>query len=114
MSVHPNTEQRKKKVFRWRQEKQCHNCPFANAGPGLALRKSLRKPRWREIISAILQGDVFWCHKTTYDDQDDDDHYSPRGKELVCAGALAYQEKRGVSSNYQRLCEQISSVEVRS
>jgi len=84
----------------------CDSCPFAQSGKGLHLRKSLRPGRWSEIRRGLLNGEHFFCHKTTSDDGEDDD-YTPNGEELVCAGAIEFQEKHGVSSQYVRICERL-------
>ena len=86
-------------------EKPCENCPFNSSGPGLHLRKSLRPARWREITSGLLRGENFTCHKTTHETGD--------GSELMCAGAITYQGKRGVSSNLQRVMGRIDHMSKR-
>jgi phenylpropionate dioxygenase-like ring-hydroxylating dioxygenase large terminal subunit len=88
----------------WRMITMCNSCPFASKGKGLALRKGLR--RWRSILATLRRGQVFFCHKTT-DDEQDDDFYIPRKEDLVCAGAIAWQEKHRCTSNYQRVCENL-------
>ncbi len=83
----------------WRMKAKCDNCPFSKDGKGAHLRKSLRPGRMVEIRRGLLMGDVFNCHKTTEETGD--------GSELMCAGALEFQEQHGVSSNLQRVMERI-------
>lgn len=83
----------------WRMEKSCADCPFNKSGPGLRLRKSLSKGRWRAILRDLRQQKHFTCHKTTDETGD--------GSNLVCAGAIAWQEKQGVSSQYVRIAERL-------
>lgn len=84
---------------RWRMAKPCLNCPFNSKGPGLHLRKSLGIMRWREILQALRSDRHFTCHKTTQETGD--------GSMRICAGALSWQEKRGLSSNLQRVMERL-------
>jgi len=77
----------------------CADCPFAKKGPGAHLRRTLRPARWREITSGLLRGEYFMCHKTTDETGD--------GSKKLCAGAIEWQAARGVSSNYQRVCERL-------
>lgn len=90
----------------WRMPEMCDNCPFAKGGAGAALAKSLRRGRMAEIKRGLLQGNAFYCHKTTAEcDEDDEEGYvSPRGG-LLCAGALDWQNSHGASSNLQRVME---------
>ncbi len=88
--------------FKWRMESPCENCPFNASGPGLHLRRSLRRGRWLEITRGLLRGTYFTCHKTTHETGD--------GSDLVCAGAIAWQERRGASSNLQRVMERLSAL----
>jgi hypothetical protein len=85
-------------------EQPCVDCPFNASGPGLRLRRSLRPGRWRSILAGLLQGEWFACHKTTRDD-DDESHASAGAR--YCAGAIAYEDKHQVSSNYRRVCERL-------
>ena len=77
----------------------CADCPFAASGPGLHLRKSLRPGRWREILAGLRRQEHFVCHKTTDETGD--------GSNLICAGSIEWQDKRGVSSQYLRVCERL-------
>lgn len=83
----------------WRMEVPCVNCPFNKTGPGAHLAKSLRPGRLRAIKAGLLRGDAFMCHKTTDETGD--------GSNLMCAGALEWQNGRGQSSNLQRAMEAI-------
>jgi hypothetical protein len=73
----------------------CVDCPFNKDGPGAHLRRTLR--RWGEIQRGLLRGEHFLCHKTTDETGD--------GSHLLCAGAIAFQDEHGVSSQYVRICE---------
>ena len=83
----------------WRMKEMCADCPFAKTGPGVHLRKTLRPGRWREITSGLLRGEHFNCHKTTDETGD--------GSNLVCAGSIEWQDKRGLSSQYARIAERL-------
>lgn len=85
--------------MQWRMKEPCTNCPFNSDGPGLHLRKSLLQGRFLEIKRGLLSGEHFTCHKTTKETGD--------GSELMCAGAIKYQEKNSVSSNFQRVMERL-------
>lgn len=85
--------------MKWRMAKPCADCPFNSKGPGLRLRKSLGTMRWREIKRSLLNNQHFTCHKTTEETGD--------GSNKMCAGAIAWQEKQGTSSNLQRIMERI-------
>lgn len=90
---------------RWKMEKPCADCPFSDSEAGKALRASLRAGRVREIERALRSDQHFICHKTTDD--------TGNGTRLVCAGSLAWQEERGLSSNYQRMCERLDDMRER-
>jgi len=83
----------------WRMEKPCVDCPFNAWGPGLHLRKTLGRRRWSSILAGLRAEQSFTCHKTTHETGDDSN--------LMCAGAIAWQNKRGISSNLQRCCEAV-------
>ena len=88
----------------WRVEQKCANCPFHKAGPGRVLRDSLRPGRWSSILRDLLAGNGFVCHKTVeYDDEGEAVH----GTGLLCAGAIEWQNRRGTSSQLQRVCERL-------
>lgn len=84
---------------KWRMAKPCADCPFNSSGPGLHLRKSLHPGRWREILKALRSDKHFMCHKTTRQTGD--------GSNRLCAGSIAWQAARDLSSNYQRICERL-------
>lgn len=86
----------------WRMQKPCDNCPFNSSGAGLHLRKSLQRGRFDKIKRWLLRGEYFYCHKTTDETGD--------GSNLVCAGAIAYQDKHGTSSNYVQVCERLDDI----
>jgi hypothetical protein len=82
-------------------EVKCSDCPFASSGPGLHLRKSLARGRWREILLSLRMDGHFHCHKTTHETGD--------GSELLCAGSLEWQEKHiGQPGQLARVMERIS------
>jgi hypothetical protein len=83
----------------WRMAAPCAACPFNETGPGRALRNSLRPGRFKEICAGLRRDGHFQCHKTGRETGD--------GSELLCAGALAWQEKRGLSSQYVRIAERL-------
>ena len=83
----------------WKMPAPCANCPFTETFEGRHLRRSLGRERWQEITDALKHDNHFMCHKTT--------PHTGDGSNLVCAGALAWQEKRGLSSNYQRVMERL-------
>jgi hypothetical protein len=78
---------------------KCVDCPFARTGPGAHLRRTLQRGRWREILTGLLNEQHFMCHKTTPETGD--------GSNRVCAGAIEWQDRRGVSSQYVRICERL-------
>lgn len=86
----------------WRMQAMCDNCPFADSGPGLHLRRSLAPGRWREITSGLRRDLSFNCHKTTPETGD--------GSNLMCAGSIEWMEKRSLSTNLQRVMERIDYI----
>lgn len=78
---------------------QCADCPFANSGPGLHLRRSLGPGRYREILASLRRGNFFPCHKTTDDTGD--------GSNLVCAGSIEWQAKHGIVADYVQICSRL-------
>ena len=90
----------------WRMPTKCDTCPFHTTGPGLRLRKTLR--RWSQILASIRRGEAFYCHKTTTHDEDGE--FVPTRAARYCAGALEYEDTAGVSSNYRRVCERLDHV----
>lgn len=83
----------------WRMKSKCADCPFHSKGPGLRLRRSLTAGRWSGILQHLRRDSHFTCHKTTGETGD--------GSELMCAGAIEWQEKRGLSSQLQRVMERL-------
>lgn len=101
MAIVPRSTRKRKPVskkFIWRMPDLCVDCLFAKSGPGKQLADSL-PDRLKMIKSGLRIGQYFICHKTTKETGD--------GSRLICAGALAYQQQRGVTSDYQILCEQL-------
>lgn len=90
------------KKFTWKTEKMCENCPFSQKGPGLDLRDSLAPGRFDSIKFGLNKGEYFLCHKTTRSTGDRSD--------LVCAGALAYQQQQGIVSPYAMLCASLEDI----
>lgn len=76
------------------EEAMCDNCPFAPAGKGADLARSLRPGRLAGIKRDLLRGATFFCHKTVeYDDDawsEDGDHYYGTGRERECGGSVAW------------------------
>lgn len=77
----------------------CADCPFNSSAPGFRLRRSLQRGRWSEIKRGLMRGESFTCHKTTEE--------TGNGTNLICAGAIKWQNQRGVSSNLQLVCERL-------
>ena len=84
----------------WRMEKPCDNCPFNKSGPGLRLRRSLEQGRFAGILDDLREDKHFVCHKTTHETGD--------GSNLVCAGAIAWQEKNCRPSQYSRIMQRLN------
>ncbi len=94
--------------YAWRMPTPCQGCPFSDTEAGRRQLAALTAPRRAQIKRELLgkggrEPTHFLCHKTTRE--------CGNGTNLVCAGALAFQEKHGVSSNYQRVCESIEYFE---
>ncbi len=87
---------------RWKMEVPCANCPFSDSAGGRALAKSLHPGRLAEIKRDLKRDQHFICHKTTRE--------TGNGTNLICAGAMAWQEERGLSSQYQRICERLDAL----
>lgn len=85
----------------WRTLVPCADCPFNPTGPGARLRRSLGRARMAEIKRALLSDRHFTCHKTTVE--------TGNGTNLMCAGAIAFQESRGAPSNLQRIFERLDA-----
>lgn len=92
----------------WRMVEPCESCPFTDSPGGTRQRNALRPGRMASIKRELLRGGLFQCHKTTNDDGfTEEDEYVANGKEKLCAGAIAFQEEHGATSNYQRVCESL-------
>jgi hypothetical protein len=91
----------------WRMVAPCDGCPFSNSKGGTAQRRALRPGRLAAIKRGLLRGETFYCHKTTTMGDEESATYVPSGGEKLCAGALEWQNARGASSNYQRVCERL-------
>src|SRR5258707_5153100 len=76
---------------------KCEMCPFARTGPGAHLRRTLRAGRFESILHDLCEGYYFTCHKTT--------RQTGNGSNLVCAGAIEWQDRKGFSCAYVRLCQ---------
>lgn len=87
---------------RWHTARPCNNCPFNQRGAGRDLRRSLRPGVWRSILHALRNGQHFTCHKTLPD--------IGSGDKLVCAGSLAWQHARGLTSNYERMVTRLLAI----
>ena len=74
----------------WRMKEMCAECPFQRSGPGAELRRSLR--RWPDILKSVRDEKDFRCHMTTRE--------TGNGTNLICAGAIAYQERYQCTSVY--------------
>ena len=86
--------------MKWRMLKPCADCPFNRTGPGARLARSLRPGRMQGIKEDLLNGAIFNCHKTTDE--------TGNGTNLFCAGALRFQNRHGVVSQHQQVCERLS------
>lgn len=88
----------------FRLKAPCANCPFLKAG-GIELNPG----RLEGIKAHLLRDDFssFYCHKTTHctgeEEDEDDEGYSPSGKEAHCAGAVAFLLSRGRHNIAMRL-----------
>jgi hypothetical protein len=81
----------------------CAKCPFRNDIPGY-----LSADRVAEIEDSLIRSE-FPCHETTRDDEDDScsGHYTPKGGEIHCAGALILLEKLERPSQMMRISERL-------
>jgi len=82
----------------WKMTAPCIDCPFSDSEAGKHLAKSLER-RMASIKRDLSNDQYFLCHKTTEE--------TGNGTNLVCAGALEWQEARGLSSNYVRACKRL-------
>lgn len=92
----------KGKVFLWRMQKPCDNCPLSTSKEGLHLRHSLESGRIHEIESNLLAGGDFLCHQTTAQ--------TGNGAKLSCAGALDFQHAHDIVTPYELLCRSLEGV----
>lgn len=83
----------------WRTKEMCADCPFQSSGPGLHLRKTLAKGRWKSILKDLRDQRHFLCHKTTTETGD--------GSNKVCAGSIQWQDAHGISSQFARICDRL-------
>lgn len=93
----------------WRMKEPCAGCPFSDTEAGKRQWKVLTPAFKRQLRRDLLgrggqEPTHFFCHKTAKHD-DETGEFTPTTANLVCAGALAFQDKHGVSSNYVRVCE---------
>lgn len=79
-------------MFGEAMKEMCADCPFGSSKAQRHMRNSLRPRRFNEICQSIWQGGYFPCHKTTTFD-DDDEEYSPSGREKQCRGSIEFVEK---------------------
>lgn len=86
----------------WRTKQKCADCPFARTGPGARLRRTLTPARWKGILHDLMNDRHFLCHKTTEETGD--------GSNLVCAGAIEWQDRHGVSANFVRVMERVDGI----
>lgn len=77
----------------------CADCPFSDSAAGNHLRRSLAPGRMEEIKRGLRKDGHFVCHKTTIN--------TGNGTNLLCAGAIAWQEQHGLSSQLVRICERL-------
>lgn len=95
----------------YRTKEKCSNCPFHTSGPGLKLRRSLAPGRWKEITDGLLAQQHFHCHKTVEEDEDGEQIL---GTGLICAGSIEWQARKGLSSQFLRICERLRSRKART
>lgn len=66
------------------------------------MRASLRRLADIEAeLSRQFSPTYFLCHKTT--------RQTGNGSNLVCAGALAWQDARGIESDYVQICRRLEA-----
>jgi hypothetical protein len=88
--------------MKWRMQKPCRNCPFTKTRAGIHLWQSLSIQFRRETMLALRNNQHFICHETSTE--------TGNGTNLMCAGAITWQHKRGVSSNLERVMSRIQSL----
>jgi hypothetical protein len=52
----------------------------------------------------------FACHNTIESDDEDEFETVPNGKLKYCAGAIEFEDRQGLSSNYRRMCKRLDAV----
>jgi hypothetical protein len=92
-------------LTRWRAKSACADCPFNKAGEGKHLRDSLGQVRWRSILASLRKMEHFVCHKTSDE--------TGNGSNLLCAGAIAWQEKHGCVSTFQQIMERLTLIRLK-
>lgn len=85
----------------------CPHCPFRTD-----IAPFLRKGRIDDIERSLIRSE-FPCHKTTHEQEQDEEHYTPNGKEEHCAGALILLEKLERPSQMMRICERLGLYDAR-
>jgi len=101
-------------MSRWKLARMCDNCPFSEEGAGLQLRLSLARGRWGEILSGLLDGQHFLCHKTTDGAEEDDDGLEVRYPHAkICAGARLWQKQRGIVSDAEQIMTRLETLNQR-
>lgn len=81
----------------------CAQCPFR-----LDVPSYITTARAKEIASALLNDQSFYCHKTVeYDEDGDGESHADTSKSLECAGAVIMLEHIGRANQMMRICERI-------
>ncbi|GKU79324.1 hypothetical protein L3i20_v237210 [Paenibacillus sp. L3-i20] len=81
--------------MRFNLKKPCKDCPFLQ---GSSTNKTLVKGRLEGIVSDLMDGMTFTCHKTLNLKSLDQEH---------CAGALQYLEREERPNQMMRIAERI-------
>lgn len=89
-------------VVNFDMTKPCRKCPFRR---GTVMK--LTEARIRELDRSLIRhnGATFLCHETV--DYSEDSAGRSTSKTKHCAGALAYIENQGVSSQMMRIAERL-------
>jgi hypothetical protein len=94
--------------MKYRMEESCEDCPFNKSGPGAELRRSLRRGRFKEICAGLKRGEG---HNTSRDGSREAHEASVAESfaygELLCAGGIEWQSRRGIVSDYLQICERL-------
>ena len=91
------------KIFKWRITIPCDNCPFSDSMQGTQLRESLGTKRFEAICQDLQKGRHFICHKSI-----DYETRNP-GTEKICAGAIQWQEARGIKADLVQIMERLTN-----